>query len=253
MNKNPLRLAMLISGGGSTMQAIGLACKEGSLKGKIEPVVVISSKVEAAGIEKAKNLSVPVEVVQRKDFEKGATGAETFGQALSTALQKYHPDIITQNGWLPYTPKSVIDQHEGKIFNQHPGPLDPDNLDHEGQPLHFGGKGMHGLAVHAAVLKFQQLTERKSPTEATVHRVTQKVDGGKVVFRKEVPVHLGDTPESLAKRVLPIEHECQIAFLSQFYDKKVKELKRESPLVHPGEEDKLWKAKEFARRAYPNG
>lgn len=235
------------------MQAIGLACKEGSLKGKIEPVVVISSRVDAAGIEKAQKLGIPVEVIQRKDFEKGPKGLEVFGQALSSTLEKYHPGIITQNGWLPYTPESVILAYDGKIFNQHPGPLDPDNLDKEGQPLHFGGKGMHGLAVHAAVLKFQELTARRFSTEATIHRVSPKVDGGEVVFRKEVLVMIGDTPESLAKRVLPVEHECQIAFLNQVHDKKVKVLKRESSLVWSGEEDKLREAKEFGRKTYPDG
>lgn len=235
------------------MQAIGLACKEGSLKGKIEPVVVISSRVDASGIEKAKGLGIPVEVVQRRDFEKGPKGLEAFGRALSSTLEKYHPTLVTQNGWLPYTPEDVISTYEGKIFNQHPGPLDPDNLDKEGQPLHFGGKGMHGLAVHAAVLKFQELTARRFSTEATIHRVSPEVDGGEVVFRKEVPVMIGDTPESLAKRVLPKEHECQIAFLSKVYEGKIEVIKRKSPLVLPGEEDKLQEAKEFGRKTYPDG
>lgn len=236
---------MLISGSGSTMQAIAKACLFGELKNKITPVVVISSRKDAKGIQKALDLKIPVFIIQPKE--------KNFGSKIARILKNKKVNFVLQNGWLPFTPKAVVSKYEHKIFNQHPGPLDPGSLDKNRKALHFGGKGMHGLAVHQAVLKFQELTGRRFPTEAAIHKVTPIVDGGAVVYRKKVPVFKNDTAESLAARVLPIEHKIQIEFLKKLFQGQVKNLKRKKPLVMPGEEKFLHQAIEFARKKYPNG
>lgn len=236
------------------MEKIAKAAKPGGiLYGKIEPAVVVSSRPEAAGLEKAKALGIPAEVVRRRDFEKGEPGLEAFGWIIMGILRKYSADYISQNGWLPLTPANVIYTYEGRIFNQHPGPLDPAHVDEDGKPLHFGGKGMHGLAVHAAVLEFQRLTSRGFPTEATIHHVSPKVDGGAVVARREVDVFPDDSPETLAARVLPAEHSLQIAFWQSVYDSTVSDLARPPYLIMPGEENLLHEAIIYARETYPNG
>ena len=109
---------------------------------------------------------------------------------------------------------------------------------------------MHGLAVHAAVIKFQELTGRRFPTEATIHRVTSVVDGGEVVSRMQVAVEKKDTPESLANRVLPYEHEMQILFLKEAYRGNIKRDKRKEPLVKDEEEELLKQAINYAVNKY---
>jgi phosphoribosylglycinamide formyltransferase 1 len=225
-----LRLAIFISGSGTTMEAIGYACQENDpLYGRIEPVLVIASRSDAGGIPKAENLGIPIQIVERKSFENG----QLFGEKLLSYLYQYNVEYINQNGWLPFTPKNVVECFKNKIFNQHPGPTE------------FGGKGMHGLAVHAAVLEFQRLTGRKFPTEAVIHKVTNVVDGGAVVARREVQIYPGDTPELLRDRVIKVEHALQIDFLNQLSQGIITELYREKPLVHKGEEQKLIQAIQY--------
>ncbi len=249
-----LRLAIFISGGGSTMDAIVRATQQdGQLNNRIEPVVVISNKPDASGISKAQALDIPVRVVDRKDFEKGEKGLEQFGWAILAFLREFSADFISQNSWLALTPANVIQEYEGKIFNQHPGPLDPDHKGSDGLPLHFGGKGMHGLAVHAAVLEFQRISSRSFPAEATIHRVNPVVDEGVVVARNQVKVFSGDSPESLARRVLPYEHELQIEFWKGVSDGVGTEYHRPEHLIHEHEENFLKQAIIYARSAYPNG
>ncbi|MBI2029137.1 phosphoribosylamine--glycine ligase [Candidatus Gottesmanbacteria bacterium] len=219
--KKALRLAILISGSGTTMEAIIKACKFGKLKEKIDPVVVISSNSAALGIEKAKKLGIKVEVVKNR-------------KNLLKTLKKYKPDIVSQNGWLPLTPIDVIRAYKNRIYNQHPAPLDPKNH------LHFGGKGMYGLAVHAKILDFQKRAGRNFPTEATIHRVSKEFDTGEVIARKQVPVYMSDTPEILAKRVLPIEHKLFIDFLDREYKGLNKVQTRKSTLIKKGEEEFLY-------------
>lgn len=245
-------LVSLTSGGGSTFGAIAESSLSGELHRSIRVVGMIASRDGIGSIEKAKRLSIPFEVLDRRMFPKGTRGDEQYGRALLALLNVWSPDIVTQNGWLVRTPPLVIDE-VGEIYNQHPAPLDPANRDAYGKALHFGGKGIYGPAPHAAVLEFQRRTDRRFPTEATVHRVTSEFDDGAVVYRQQVMVEDGDTPESLQQRVLPVEHAAQIAFLRQFARNEVAVQKRDEPLVKPWEEIDLWASLEYARQQYPNG
>jgi phosphoribosylglycinamide formyltransferase 1 len=249
-----INLGIMISGSGTTMEAVIKATKEGGmLHNKVKPVVVIASKSGIAGCEKADKLGIPVRIVERKLFNKSKTGLNEFGWAILAYLKEFDAHYVSQNGWLPLTPSNVIESFKGGIFNQHPGPLDPDNIDINGIPIHFGGKGMHGLAVHSAVLEFQRQTKRIFPSEATIHRVCSEVDGGAVVARQFVEIISGDTPELLSARMLPIEHQLQIDFWQNVYKENVTELYRNKPLIHDGEEQFLHQAIIYARDAYPNG
>lgn len=239
-----MRIAILLSGGGTTAEAIIHATQSGRFK-DIEIGCVIASTPEAGGIARAKNAGIPekdVLVLPPKSF----ASRKEFGEAIIKECKARGVGFVGQYGWLVKTPENVIEAFEGRIVNQHPGPLDPGRPD-------FGGKGMFGKRVHAARLFFVQAVQRDFWTEATAHRVTTEYDKGAVVGVKQVPILPNDTVDSLQKRVLPVEHEVQTGTLMQFVSGTVKEIKREKPLVFPGEEKILEEAKQKAIELYPNG
>lgn len=239
-----MKIALLISGGGTTAEAIIQAASAGRLAG-VKAGCIIASKPEAGGIERAKKAGIPekdVLVLSPKAF----SSREEFGEAIIQECKARGVDFVGQYGWLVKTPENVIKAFEGRIVNQHPGPLEPGRPD-------FGGKGMFGRRVHAARLFFVRAVNRDFWTEATAHRVTAEYDKGAVVLVKQVPILPDDTPESLQARVLPVEHEVQIETLAKFVAGEVQEIKRENPLVLPGEENVLEEAKRKAIELYPNG
>ena len=239
-----MKLALLISGGGTTMEAIIKACQSGYLP-KVEPVLVISSNSNAGGIEKAHKLGIKekdILIINPKNFKN----REEFGEEIIKECKKREVEFIGQYGWMVLTPKNIIKEFEGKIVNQHPGPLD------NGRP-DFGGAGMFGLRVHQARLEFVKKTNHDFWTEATTHFVTEEFDKGKIIKRIQVPILLNDTSETLQVRVLPIEHEVQIETLKDVSEGKAKEFNREKPLVLPEELEILKECKEIAIKMYPNG
>jgi len=146
-----MKIALLISGGGSTMEAIIKAVQNGVLK-NIEPVLVISSKKDAGGIEKARALGIKNEdilIIRPKDF----LSREDFGEKIISECKKRNVDFIGQYGWMVLTPENVIREYKNMIVNQHPGPLDMGEPD-------FGGKGMYGLRVHQARIEFVKKVNR---------------------------------------------------------------------------------------------
>ncbi len=239
-----MRIALLISRGGTTMEAIIKATKDGILK-DVVPALVIASKENAGGIKKAKDLGIlenNIIVLNPKNFST----PEAFGETILHECRAHDIDFIGQYGWLAKTPANVCNAYKGMIVNQHPGPLDTGRPD-------FGGEGMYGLRVHEARLEFVQKTNRDFWTEASAHRVTVNFDEGKVVKRKQVEILPDDTAESLQARVLPIEHQVQIEALRDFVNGTVEEFSREEPLVRNGEEEILEECKENAKKLYPNG
>lgn len=239
------RLTILISGGGTTMQEIAKACSSHIIP--MDVACVISSNPQAGGLEKARKLGIPKEniiVVDPNTFRgsDGKIDQERFGQAILGEMRKRGTTVVTQNGWLPLTPGIIIDEFPGMIFNQHPGPV-PE----------FGGKGMYGRRVHAAVLLFTRMTGREPWTEAIAQRVHQKYDQGLVVKSKRVEILPEDTVEDLQKRVLPVEHQVQIDLLKDVAGGKIKEVAKREALVKPGEEPVLILAKKVAKILYPQG
>src|SRR3989344_1115280 len=251
-HRNRIDLVSFTQGSGSTFEAITQSSFNGLLKDRLRVVGMIAGFEGIGAIERANRLEVPYAVIDRREFPKGKEGRELFGRAMLKQLNVWSPDIVTQNGWLTLTPEIVISE-VGEIYNQHPAPLDPDHKNSEGKPLHVGGRGIHGLAAHATLLYFQRLVGREFPTEATIHRVTQRYDEGAVVYRAPVGAQKFERPETLAARVLPVEHETQIAFLMRAYLGTIVEHHRKVPLVEDCEEKFLWAAMEVARMHYPAG
>ena len=239
-----MKIALLISGGGTTMEAIIKATQNGILK-NVYPSLVIASKENIGGITKAINLGISEEdilIINPKNFKT----QQEFGEEIIKECKKRNVDFIGQYGWLAKTPENVCKAYKGMIVNQHPGPLDNGSPD-------FGGAGMYGMRVHQARLSFVQRTNHDFWTEATTHYVTVNFDEGKIIKRKQVPILPNDTAETLQARVLLVEHEVQIEALRDFSEGKVKEFIRETPLVLPSEEKILKECKELAIKMYPKG
>lgn len=244
-----IKLAILASGGGTTAEAI--------IKSQVVDVVLVICNNAGAGVvEKAQKLGVPVEIMPRAHYKVfKATREEdveasrlNYGQGLLEKFFRYQVSHISQNGWMVLTPENVVEVFTGKIVNQHPGPLDPGHPD-------FGGTGMYGLRVHAAVLNFAGAIGRSFKTESTIHLVNKEYDKGSLVLTKEVEILDGDTPESLAARVLPAEHALQIEFWRNLQKTggAITISQRPSRLILPKEFSILEEAKRKAIADYPKG
>lgn len=249
-----MRLAILISGGGTTAEAIIKACQRREILG-IKPVIVISSKKEAPGIQKAKNLGIKTVVVSPKN--------KNFGKKLLNILKKEKIDLISQNGWLPLTPKEVVREFWGRIINQHPGPLDPGRID-------FGGKGMYGARVICARLIYEWVGGEKKPwTESDIHWVNEEYDRGELIRVVSInlpphsPITLKEIKENpheiieITKRVqtelLPVEHQNVISVLKLLSQGEKIIFYRPFPLI-PKEKTKLvLEAKKLACELFPHG
>ncbi len=189
------RLGILISGDGSTAASIISATLSGDLK--MDVACLISSKPDAGGMKIARILMLDPDNIIYLNPK-----LPEFPENLLKNLQTRGVTVVTQNGWLPKTPKNVIDAYKDTIFNQHPGPV-PE----------FGGKRMYGIRVHHAVLLYRRFTGGQMWTEVTAHRVENKLDSGMVVKKRIIPILPSDTPEILQGRCLPFEHEAQIQLL----------------------------------------
>ena len=176
-----LRVGVLVSGGGTNLQAILDAVDNGTItNAKIE--VVISNNAGAYALERAKNHNVAAECVSPKDF---ATRDE-FNQALLAKIDSYNLDLIVLAGFLVKIPEEMIAKYRNKIVNIHPS-LIPS----------FCGVGYYGLKVHEAAL-----ARGVKLTGATVHFVDEGMDSGPIILQKAVEVLPGDTPEVLQRRVM---------------------------------------------------
>ena len=181
-------IAVLVSGGGTNLQAILESERRGeNPNGKV--TLVVASKPDVYALERAKNFVVPGVVVRRKDY---AT-AEEFDAALLNVLREHHIDLVVLAGFLSVLGPSVIAAYPDRILNVHPS-LIPS----------FCGPGFYGLRVHEAALE-----RGVKVTGATVHFVNEVCDGGPILLQKAVEVQPGDTPETLQKRVM-VEAEWQL-------------------------------------------
>lgn len=178
------RIAVLISGGGSTLQNLIDRMRDGRLPG-VEIGVVISSRSDVAGVARAEAAGLPVDVIRVKDHPD----VQRFSDHVTLTLDVYAPDLVVQAGWLCYW--IVPPRWLGKVINLHPALLPK-----------FGGKGMYGHHVHEAVL-----ASGDRETGATVHWVDNEYDHGAVIAQARCPVQAGDTPDTLAERVQALERE----------------------------------------------
>ena len=165
-----LRVGVLVSGGGTNLQAILDAIDAGTIRNaKVE--VVISNNAGAFALERAKKHGIPAECLSPKEF----ASREEFNEALVAKIDSYHLDLIVLAGYLVKIPAAMIEKYRNKIINIHPS-LIPS----------FCGTGFYGLKI----------------TGATVHFVDEGMDSGPIILQKAVEVEKGDTPEVLQRRVM---------------------------------------------------
>ena len=176
-----LNIVVLVSGGGTNLQALIDAQKKGEITGgKIS--CVISSNSDAYALQRAKKNGIPSIIVRRKAYADN----DSYSEALNAALNEVNADIIVLAGFMSILSKSLTDKYRYRILNVHPS-LIPS----------FCGDGFYGLKVHEAVLACGVKV-----TGATVHFVNEVADAGAIILQKAVDVKRGDTPETLQKRVM---------------------------------------------------
>lgn len=175
-----VRCAVLVSGGGTNLQAL-LDAKSAGKMPHVQFVSVISSRADAYALERAKNAGVPTHVAQRKGASQ-----EEFERLILSFLEKDRAQLIVLAGFMSILSPAFVSRYPRRILNVHPALLPA-----------FGGKGFYGLRVHEAAL-----ARGVKITGATVHYVNEIADGGEIISQKAVPVLPGDTPEILQRRVM---------------------------------------------------
>ena len=176
-----LKLAVLVSGGGTNLQAIIDAISAGKITNACISVV-FSNNANAYALERARAHGIEALCISPKDFES----REAFNQAFLDKLNSYNVDLVVLAGFLVVLPEMMIKEYTNRIVNIHPS-LIPS----------FCGKGFYGLKVHEGVL-----ARGVKVTGATVHFVDEGTDTGPIILQKAVEVEQGDTPEVLQRRVM---------------------------------------------------
>ena len=176
-----LKLAVLVSGGGTNLQAIIDSIADGRIT-NAEIKVVISNNKNAYALERAAKAGIPAKALSPKDF----TDREAFNDALIQALIDSEADLVVLAGCLVVIPPKIVEHFKNRIINIHPS-LIPS----------FCGKDYYGLKVHEGVLN-----RGVKVTGATVHFVDDGTDTGPIILQKAVEVHQDDTPKSLQQRVM---------------------------------------------------
>ena len=177
----PLRVLVMVSGGGTNLQAIIDRVKDGTIT-NTEIVGVISNNKNAYALTRAEENRIPSLCISPKDFET----REIFNGKLLEAVESFEPDLVVLAGFLVVIPPEMIRKYENRMINIHPS-LIPS----------FCGKGYYGLKVHEAAL-----ARGVKVVGATVHFVDEGTDTGPIILQKAVEVQQGDTPEVLQRRVM---------------------------------------------------
>lgn len=175
-NNRKLKIAVLVSGGGTNLQSLIDASLEGYFNSEI--TLVLSNKSDAYGLERASKAKIPNFVIKNDD-------------EILDFLEKYSIDLVVLAGYLKILGKDFLEKYKNKIINIHPSLLPK-----------FGGKGMYGLNVHKSVY---HAGEKESG--ATVHYVTEEVDGGQIILQKAIDISSCKSPEEIQENILKIEHE----------------------------------------------
>lgn len=175
----PLRLAILISGRGSNMEAVARACRHGHINARV--VVVISDRGDAGGLDVARKMGIAAEAVPRKSFPDIAS----FENAIGGKIDAHEADVVVLAGFMRILSAQFIERYMGRIFNIHPALL----------PKY------RGLHTHTRVLEAGDAEHG-----ASVHFATPELDGGPVVLQSRLSVRPAETENELAARVLATEH-----------------------------------------------
>ena len=194
-----MNVAVFISGGGTNLQAIIDAIKENKINGKIK--LVFSNRKNAYGLIRAQNESIDTFYLNRKKFFSD----EEYDERILEELERKNIDLIILAGYLNILSSKLVSNYSNSIINIHPS-LIPS----------FCGDGFYGENVHKAVIK-----SGVKFTGATTHFVDENVDTGAIILQDVVPVLINDDFETVAKRVLEIEHEILVKTVKAFCDNKI--------------------------------
>ncbi|MEI8185853.1 MAG: phosphoribosylglycinamide formyltransferase [Chlorobiaceae bacterium] len=197
MTDNTTRLAVFCSGTGSNFQAIFYALKKKKLNAEI--VLCLSNRSQCGAMEFARLNGIATLHLTEKQF----TSFHEFAETMVWCLRAKRIDIIVLAGYMRKVPDAVVAAFPEKIINIHPALLPK-----------FGGEGMYGMNVHSAVLDAGE-----TESGATVHLVNEEYDKGRILLQQKVPVLPGDTPDTLAARVLECEHCLYPEALEQLLSK----------------------------------
>ena len=177
----PLKIAVMVSGGGTNLQAVIDSVKNGQIT-NAEIAGVISNNKNAYALERARENNIPARYISPKDYDS----REEFNEKLLEAVDALSPDLVVLAGFLVVIPPAMIERYRNRMINIHPS-LIPS----------FCGKGYYGLKVHEAAL-----ARGVKVVGATVHFVDEGTDTGPIILQKAVEVQQGDTPEILQRRVM---------------------------------------------------
>lgn len=202
-----LNLACLASGSGTNLQAIIDNIESGKLPATI--VAVVCNEPDAHSLERAKRHGLPAFLINHRDFG----GRPDFEQAMIEVIDRQGADLICLCGFMRVLTPCFIDHYRGRILNIHPALLPK-----------FGGRGFYGHKVHQAVL-----AAGEKESGCTVHFVDAQVDHGPIILQRRVPVLPGDTPETLAQRVLAEEHIAYSQAIAMIADGKLPGFGNTSP------------------------
>ena len=194
-----MNVAVFISGGGTNLQAIIDAIKENKINGKIK--LVFSNRKNAYGLIRAQNESIDTFYLNRKKFFSD----EEYDERILEELERKNIDLIILAGYLNILSSKLVSNYSNRIINIHPS-LIPS----------FCGDGFYGENVHKAVIK-----SGVKFTGATTHFVDENVDTGAIILQDVVPIFINDDFETVAKRVLEIEHKILVKTVKAFCDNKI--------------------------------
>ena len=195
-----MRIAIFASGGGSNAEAIIRAASEGRLSAEVG--LVVSNNADAGVLQRAKVLEVNYTTIDQRNFDS----EDSYINALFNVLDENGIDFIALAGYLKLVQPKLINKYKNKITNIHPALLPS-----------FGGKGFYGKNVHKAVLE-----AGCKVSGVTIHLVSESYDRGPIISQLTVPVLEDDNPESLAARVLKVEHQIYPEALQLFAEGRVK-------------------------------
>ncbi len=178
----PLPISVLVSGEGTTLDALAELAERGQLPARI--VLVLANRSGIGALEKARRRGLPTVVVPSRDAP-----VEPWAERVSQELASRGTELVVLAGFLRILPASWVERWKGRVINIHPALL----------PRH-GGRGMYGSHVHEAVL-----AAHETETGATVHLVTSPIDAGPILTQRSIPVLPDDTPDTLRARLHPLE------------------------------------------------
>ncbi|ABR47144.1 phosphoribosylglycinamide formyltransferase [Alkaliphilus metalliredigens QYMF] len=194
-----IKIAVLISGGGSNLQALIEASQ--SWEDLAEITLVVSSQEDAYGLQRARKYNIPTVVLSKKRY----ASAEEREQRLLDLLEEHSIDLMVLAGYLAMVPRRIVERYENRMMNIHPSLLPS-----------FSGKGYYGIKVHE-----EALDRGVKVTGATVHFVNEITDGGPIILQKTIEVNFEDDALTLQKRVLEIEHEILPKAVKLFAEGKI--------------------------------